>query len=129
MLYSEVHEDEMLNLYLSLSEKDRRRYAAIEANKLGYGGVRYISALFGCDDKTINKGQAELHDQEALKQASIRKQGGGRKSTIDVKPGIDQTFLDVLSDHTAGDPMNERVKWTALSRADISKALKKKVFM
>ena len=116
----------MLNLYLSLSEKDRRRYAAIEANKLGHGGISYISALFGCDTKTINKGQIELADQEALKQASIRKQGGGRKKTIDLQPDIDQAFLDVLGENTAGDPMNGRVKWTSMTRSDISKALKKK---
>ena len=45
-----VREDEMVEysvdverhmkwFFLSLSEKDRRRYAAIEAEKLGFGGV------------------------------------------------------------------------------------------
>ena len=29
----------MQRLYRSLSEKDRRRYAAVEAAKLGHGGV------------------------------------------------------------------------------------------
>ena len=29
--------------YQSLSEKDRRRFAALEAIKLGHGGIRYIA--------------------------------------------------------------------------------------
>jgi hypothetical protein len=29
--------------YQSLSEKDRRRFAALEAIKLGHGGTRYIA--------------------------------------------------------------------------------------
>src|SRR5437764_1483941 len=32
-----------------LSEKDRRRYAAIEALKLGHGGIDYIARLLDCD--------------------------------------------------------------------------------
>ena len=47
MHYTEEHEQDMTSLYESLSEKDRRRYAAIEANKLGYGGIDYICCLFG----------------------------------------------------------------------------------
>ncbi len=39
----------MKNLYNSLSEKDRRRYAAVEAKKIGYGGLVYIATLFECD--------------------------------------------------------------------------------
>ncbi len=35
-------EAQMQQYYQSLSEKDRRRYAAIEAVKLGYGGQVYI---------------------------------------------------------------------------------------
>jgi hypothetical protein len=34
----------MQRLFASLSEKDRRRYAGIEATKLGHGGLESISA-------------------------------------------------------------------------------------
>jgi hypothetical protein len=50
----------MLRLYKSLNEKDRRRYAAIEAAKLGWGGISYIRNLFGCDYYTIRLGLSEL---------------------------------------------------------------------
>ncbi|MFT5085253.1 MAG: hypothetical protein ACI9Y1_003311 [Lentisphaeria bacterium] len=51
--YFEEHEEEVTDFYDSLSEKDRRRYAAVEAKKIGYGGTAYICSLFGCDDKTV----------------------------------------------------------------------------
>lgn len=35
-----------------------------------------------------------------------------------------ENFLAVLRDHTAGDPMRENVKWTNLSRRQISRKLK-----
>ncbi len=43
MCYSKEIESEMVKLYNSLSEKDKQRYAAIEAKKLGHGGIKYIS--------------------------------------------------------------------------------------
>ena len=51
------HELMMKRLYATLSEKDRRRYAAIEAAKLG---ISAISSLFGLDVKTVRRGLTEL---------------------------------------------------------------------
>ena len=36
-------EETMKRFYKTLTEKDRRRYAGIEALKLGHGGISYIS--------------------------------------------------------------------------------------
>ena len=58
--YSEDIEARMLGLFESLSEKDSRRYAAIEAEKLGHGGIKYIAELFGCDEKTVERGRKDL---------------------------------------------------------------------
>jgi hypothetical protein len=60
MTYDAEIEHSMRLFHDSLSEKDRRRYAAIEAAKLGHGGLQYIAALLGCDPKTIRQGQADL---------------------------------------------------------------------
>ena len=43
--YSKEIEEKMTRSYNSLSEKERRRYAAIEAEKLGYGGISYMMRL------------------------------------------------------------------------------------
>ena len=55
-------EDEvlMMKFYQNLSEKDKRHYAAIEAYKLGHGGITYISKLFNCSRQTIHEGISEL---------------------------------------------------------------------
>lgn len=52
----------MVNFYRSLSEKDRRRYAAVEAAKLGHGGKAYIARLFQCDPDTIAAGTRDVDE-------------------------------------------------------------------
>lgn len=74
--YSVEVERQMRELYRSLNEKDRRRYAAVEASKLGYGGQTYISRLLGCDYKTIRRGLDELAAPPDLPPGRIRKKGG-----------------------------------------------------
>tara|TARA_Y100000588_G_C14129044_1_gene870739 strand:- start:36 stop:1235 length:1200 start_codon:yes stop_codon:yes gene_type:complete len=128
MHYTEAHEQDMISFYESLSEKDKRRYAAIEAKKLGHGGIDYICCLFGCDYKTVKKGTDDLTSEELLKQSRIRASGSGRAKLIDTLDGINEAFLDVLKESTAGDPMNDKVKWTSLDKTEIAKALKKKGF-
>ena len=65
----------MTRLFDSLSESDRRRYAAIEAAKLGHGGLEYISTLLGCDPKTIRQGLSELEGEAELDTGRSRKRG------------------------------------------------------
>lgn len=74
--YSPETERRMKTLYQSLNERDRRRYAAIEADKLGYGGQAYISQLLGCDHKTLQRGLDDLDDPPNLPPGRIRKKGG-----------------------------------------------------
>ena len=110
--YSSEIEQQIQRLYSSLSEKDRRRYAAIEAIKLGWGGMSYISQLLGCDYYTLRLGMEELDDETAMRMNGIRRPGGGRKSATLSIEGLDAAFLRVLAQHTAGSPMDEAVKWT-----------------
>ena len=58
--YGPTVERHMKVFYDSLSEKDRRRYAAVEAEKLEHGGVRYVAELFGCDPATIQHGDDDI---------------------------------------------------------------------
>ena len=120
--YNPEIERAMKRYYVTLSEKDRRRYAAIEAWKLGHGGQSYIAELFGCSEKTVSRG---LDDLAALPEkpeyeASLRKAGGGRKGYEENHPDIDAQFLAVLKEHTAGDPMDEQVIWTDLTSHEIA---------
>lgn len=75
MTYSPEIQRSMQMFYNSLSEKDRRRYAAIEAAKLGYGGVELISTLLGCDPKTIRQGKQDLEQLPDGLDNRVRKKG------------------------------------------------------
>jgi hypothetical protein len=74
-------ERQMVNFYGSLSEKDRRRYAAVEAAKLGHGGRVYIARLFGCDPETIAVGARDVEDLPSDAAAGrVRKKGRSQES-------------------------------------------------
>ena len=121
--YRSQVEQQMQQFYNSLSEKDRRRYAAIEAVKLGWGGITYISQLFRCDYDTIRFGIEELDDQSAMNMKGIRRRGGGRKSAFEKIKGLDEAFCRVIAQYTAGSPMDEQIKWTNLNRQEITQLL------
>lgn len=80
--YDQETEEMMLRYYGSLGEKDRRHYAALEVQKLGYGGKSYISKLLSISPKTLRKGETELREASMYAQIPEGKQrrvGGGRK--------------------------------------------------
>lgn len=58
--YDSKIESLMHRYYSNLSEKDQRHYSAIEALKLGHGGINYIADLFGCSRQTVSAGIEEL---------------------------------------------------------------------
>lgn len=126
--YSPEIEAQMLNFYTSLSEKDRRRYAAIEMTKLGYGGATYIRQILHCDDRTISRGQRELKTELSNQEQRIRQPGAGRKFVLATTKGLEVAFIEVLKNHTAGSPMDETIKWTNLSRSAIAEQLEEQGF-
>ena len=79
--YSSTVEKHMVALYESLSEKDRRRYAAVEAEKLGHGGIQYMAELFDCDPDTIRRGRQDIDELPRDEAAGrVRKKGGPQES-------------------------------------------------
>ena len=69
-----------MNLLLSrLDEQQRRWYVAVEANRIGHGGVRWLSQITGLDENTIQRGQQELeHGLTERPTDQVRVAGGGR---------------------------------------------------
>ena len=67
--------------YLSLNERQRRHFAALEAQELGHGGIKQVSEAFGISVVTIREGLRELQSNDQLPFGRIRKAGGGRKKT------------------------------------------------
>ena len=85
--YSAAVRRQMVRFYTSLNERDRCRYAAIEAQKLGHGGIHFISGLLKCDPKTIAHGIQELEAEEPLDIERQRKKRSGTKtSDADISP-------------------------------------------
>ncbi len=126
--YPQEIEAQMRNFYKSLSEKNARLYAAIEASKLGHGGATYICKVLGCDADRITRGIRELKQPLPEKEKRIRKHGGGRKAVLATTVGIDDAFIEALKNHTAGSPVDDSIKWTNLKRREIVEKLKDRGF-
>ena len=73
--YPKALEGQMVKFFRSLNERDRRRYAAVEATKFGHGGIEYIASLFGCDPKTIASGITDLEGADELDTSRQQKKG------------------------------------------------------
>jgi len=63
----------------SLNERQRRHFAAIESNSLGWRGVTIVSAAFEMNPHTIRQGKKDLLDADPLALNRVRRAGGGRK--------------------------------------------------
>jgi len=78
--YEAQVEERMWAFAQTLSEKDRRRFAALEAARLGHGGVEYIAEVLGCSVRTIERGAHELERLPNDPAAGrVRRPGAGRK--------------------------------------------------
>lgn len=80
--YSAEAEVAVKAFYATLSEKEKRRYTAVEARRIGFGGIEYVAGVFGCSRKTVERGLAELDELPNDPAAGrIRRPGGGRKKS------------------------------------------------
>src|SRR5712671_7198185 len=99
--------------YQSLSEKDRRRFAALEAITLGHGGTRSIAKVLGCDPQTVKDGMRELTQLPDDPAGSrVRQPGGGRKKTEVNQADLPHQVQETIKNRTAGDPMRPHAVWT-----------------
>ncbi len=78
------HRDKILhhqiNLLMSrLDEQQRRWYAALEAIRLGHGGMQKIAQITGLSVRAIRRGKRELGNDMADRPVDrVRLPGGGR---------------------------------------------------
>ena len=108
-----------------LSEKEKRLWAASEANTIGRGGDTIVCEATGISRVTIGKGKKELSGKPEGTKKRIRQTGGGRKRLMDKNPAL-MKDLDILIDPlTRGDPESP-LRWTSKSTYKLSEALRKK---
>ena len=71
--------EEKKKFFHTLNERQRRLFAATEANTLGWHGVLWVSQAFDIHPHTIREGKKELAQNQALSPGRVRREGGGRK--------------------------------------------------
>lgn len=108
-----------------LDEKQRRLFAAIEANLLGYGGVDKVSQETGVSRRAIAEGRKELKQIKIIKSGRIRKPGGGRKSLVEKSPRLKMELEALVEPSTRGEPESP-LRWTCKSVRNLSETLKQK---
>jgi transposase len=107
-----------------LDERGRRRWAAVEARALGWGGITAVALATGLSDRTIRTALQELDDPDPLPSHRQRRSGAGRKPHATTQPGLEDA-LDRLIDPTArGSPTNP-LRWTIKSTRRLADALQK----
>jgi hypothetical protein len=112
----------------TLNHEQRRLYAAVEANRLGRGGVCRVAEITGMCPPTIARGRRELSD--LLQGKSIEKgwkAGPGRPRIEQQYPAITATLEEMLSDEVAGSPEGEH-KWIRSSVAKLTARLRESGF-
>lgn len=105
-----------------LSEKDKRLWAASEANAIGRGGDTIVYLATGISRVTISKGKNELTGKALPKNKRIRKTGGGRKRLVDKIPALVKELDMLIDPFTRGDPESP-LRWTCKSTYKLSEAL------
>lgn len=110
-----------------LDERTRRRWAAVEAQALGRGGIRCMAEATGLSRATIRAGLRELTASrttgaEEASRERIRRAGGGRRPMVEGDPRLLQALERLVEPVSRGDPMSP-LRWTCKSAARLAEEL------
>ena len=97
-----------------LSERARRRWAAVEAASLGRGGISVVSAATGLAHSTIRRGILELTTGDVAPAGRQRRAGAGRKRAELTNPGVKAALERLVEPESRGDPQSP-LRWTCKS--------------
>lgn len=105
-----------------LSERARRRWAAVESVSLGRGGISVVSAGTGLAHSTIRRGIRELDTGDTAPAGRQRRLGAGRKRAEDVDPGVQAALERLVEPESRGDPQSP-LRWTCKSTRSLAREL------
>lgn len=110
-----------------LDERQRRLWAASEAQSLPHGGVSVIAQATGLSRSTVHAGMRELSNGpgKALEAGRVRRIGGGRKSLAE--PKLLQALEGLVGPTTRGDP-ESALRWTCKSTRKLAEELQRQGF-
>jgi Rhodopirellula transposase DDE domain len=108
-----------------LDERGRRLVAAAEAESMGFGGVTAVARASGLSRGTVIRGVAELKvAPKAVGGQRIRRQGAGRKRTVDQDASLKRDLESLVEAVTRGDPESS-LRWTCKSVRQLAAELKR----
>lgn len=122
------HHRELAVFLDTLNREQRRLYAAVEANRLGRGGVGRVAEIVGMGLPTVARGRRELAD--LLQGKSLKKERKpvrGRPLFEEKCPAIIGVLEQMLSDEVAGSPEGEH-KWVRSSVNKLTRRLRERGF-
>jgi len=108
-----------------LDERLRRIVAGAEATVIGHGGISVVSRETGVSRRAIALGCKELKRPEKGSGKRIRKEGGGRKRTIDQDPTLKEDLESLIEPVSRGDPESP-LRWTCKSVRRLADELHRK---
>ena len=106
-----------------LDERGRRRWAATEAESIGYGGITAVAQATGMSDRTIRNGIKEIRTERTVSPGRQRKVGGGRKSLEATQPNLVNAVEALVEPTERGDPESP-LRWTCKSLTNLQQELK-----
>ena len=113
--------DKWSSIWPHLNERARRRVAAREALRLGYGGISRVSRACGLSRVTIIKGIRELQ-AEPLDAGRIRRPGAGRPKLTTCDRTLPEALEALVEPLARGDPESP-LRWTCKSTRTLAKPL------
>ena len=116
-----------MNLLMStLNHQQRRWYAAVEADRLGRGGVGTVSRITGLSEGAISRGRRELAEAaEGRWWDEVPRVHRGTKPAEERYPDIEHVLEGLLAHEVAGDPMGECM-WVRSSLRNLSRQLRER---
>lgn len=119
--------EKFVDLADQLDERGRRRWAAIEARSLGYGGIVAVAEATGMSDRTIRTGIKELEFGNALPPNRQRRPGAGRPARKEQQPSLVEALEKMIAPTTRGEPTNP-LRWTCKSTRTLASELRSQGF-
>lgn len=123
MIDEKLIREKFFSMNPTLDERSRRRWVATEAKAVGYGGVSAVARATGVTRKTIQKGLSEL--KKNMLGARLRKEGGGRKKSIEKDKTLEKDLEELVEPTTRGNP-ESLLRYTIQSTRILTKELKLK---
>jgi len=107
----------------------RRLVAAAESAAIGYGGVSAVARATGVSRRAITEGMRELSQQKVSReslpsQSRVRREGAGRKRTVDKDPTLREDLDRLVDPATRGDPESP-LRWTCKSVRILAEELRR----